>query len=111
MKLAAEKAREGLCTIFFISYNLIHVTFLYTMQAQSCADAITLDRRATERKLNGAKDMKSDQNLNKPEPKSRAFKNAAKMVQQVASVKMFLSSFKKDSEYVFVEIPKRPDGK
>jgi len=81
------------------------------MQAQSCADAITLDRRATERKLNGAKDMKSDQNLNKPEPKSRAFKNAAKMVQQVASVKMFLSSFKKDSEYVFVEIPKRPDGK
>ena len=33
------------------------------------------------------------------------------MVQQVASVKMFLSSFKKDSEYVLVEIPKRPEGK
>ena len=73
---------------------------------------ITLDRTATQGKLNGARDIKSDENLNKPEPsKSRAFKNAAKMVQQVASVKMFLSSFKKDSEYVLVEIPKRPDGK
>ena len=81
------------------------------MQAQSCAEAITLDRKATERTLNGARDVKSCQNLNKPEAKSRAFKNAAKMVQRVASVKMLLSSFKKDSEYVFVEIPKRPDGK
>jgi len=81
------------------------------MQAQTCADATTLDRRATERKLNGVRDMKSDENLNKPEPKSRTFKNAAKMVQQVAGVKMFLSSLKKDSEYVFVEISKRPDGK
>ena len=33
------------------------------------------------------------------------------MVQQVASVKMFLSSFREDSEYVLVDIPKRPDGK
>lgn len=50
------------------------------MQAQPCADAITLDRKATERKLNGARDMTPDENLNKPEAKSRAFINAAKMV-------------------------------
>ena len=58
-----------------------------------------------------AKTKISKENLNKPEPKSRTFKNAAKMVQQVASVKMFLSSFREDSEYVLVDIPKRPDGK
>lgn len=79
------------------------------VQAQSCAEAIPLDRKAIERKLNGGRDIKSEENLNKPEPKSRTFKNAAKMVQQVASVKMFLSSFREDSEYVLVEIPKRPD--
>lgn len=89
----------------------MHVTFLDTIQAQSCADAITPNRKATERKLNGAQDVKSNENLNKSEAKSRTFRNAAKMVQQVAGVKMFLSSFKNDSEYVFVEIPKRPDGK
>lgn len=36
---------------------------------------------------------------------------ATRVVRQVAHIKMFLSSFKKDSEYVLVEIPKRPDGK
>ena len=91
--------------------NLIHVTFLDTIQAQSGADAITPNRKATERTLNGARDVKSNENLNKSEAKSRRFRNAAKMVQQVTGVKMFLSSFKNDSEYVFVEIAKRPDGK
>lgn len=91
--------------------NLIHVTFLDAIQAQSGTDAITPNRKATERKLNGARDIKSNENLNKSEAKSRRFRNAAKMVQQVTGVKIFLSSFKNDSEYVFVEIAKRPDGK
>ncbi|KAL9971401.1 hypothetical protein ACROYT_G023921 [Oculina patagonica] len=64
---------------------------------------------ATDQKLNDSRSLKSDENLNKLEGKSRALINAAKVVQQVANVKMFISSFKKDSEYVFVEIPKRPD--
>ena len=94
--------------------NLLHVTFLDTIQAQShytVSVSMTPNRKATERKLNGARDVKSNENLNKSEAKSRTFRNAAKMVQQVTGVKMFLSSFKNDSEYVFVEIAKRPDGK
>lgn len=103
--------------LFILKESDIYSFSLVTIQAQPSTDALTAqDRKTTERKLNpdaDSLDVKSDENLNrlKPEAKSRALINASKVVQQVANVKTFLFSFKKDSEYVFVEIPKRPDGK
>jgi len=74
------------------------------------------NRKTTERKQVNGLDVKPNeikhvvtnkqQNL-----KIRTFQAAARVVGQVATVKTFLSSFKKDSEYIMVEIPKRLDGK
>ena len=88
-----------------------HCFSCHSTQAQPPADQITYDRIATKQKLNHSRNLKSDESLNKLEGKSRTLINTAKVVKQVTNVKMFLTSFKKDSEYVFVEIPKRPDGK
>ena len=43
--------------------------------------------------------------------KSRQLHAASRVVRQVASIKIFLTSFKNDPEYIMIEIPKRPDGK
>lgn len=74
------------------------------------------NRKTTERKQVNGLDVKPNeikhvvtnkqQNL-----KIRTFQAAARVVGQVATVKTFLSSFKKDSEYIMVEIPKRLDDR
>ena len=62
---------------------------------------------------NGTQHVKANEGAtNKQQDvRSRPLHAASRVVRQVASIKNFLTSFKKDLEYIMVEIPKRPDGK
>ena len=80
-------------------------------QPSSSTEVLSQDSTATERKFGGVPGPLRPENNSKPETKKTTLLYAAKMVQQVTNVTTFLSSFKKDPEYVFVDIPKHPDGK
>lgn len=81
------------------------------MQVNATPDVRALDRNTTAHRFDGAKDHLGSENNNRPKSKNKKMLHAAKMVQQMTNVTTFLSPFKRESEYVFVEIPKHPDGK
>ncbi|XP_022789595.1 uncharacterized protein LOC111329227 [Stylophora pistillata] len=80
-------------------------------EVNATPDVRAQDRNTTEHRFDGAKGHLGSENNNRPKSKNKKMLHAAKMVQQMTNVTTFLSSFKKESEYVFVEIPKHPDDR
>ena len=62
---------------------------------------------------NGTQHVNANQDVTEKQQdvRSRPLHATSREVRQVASIKNILTSFKKDPEYIMVEIPKRPDGK
>ena len=81
------------------------------MQVNATPDERAQDRNIAEHTFYGVKGHLRPENNNRPETKNKKMLHAAKMVQQMTNVTTFLSSLKKEPDYVFVDIPKHPDGK
>ena len=82
-----------------------------SLQVNATPDERAQDRNIAEHTFHGVKGHLRPENNNKPETKNKKMLHAAKMVQQMTNVTTFLSSLKKEPDYVFVDIPKHPDGK
>lgn len=82
-----------------------------SLQVNATPDERAQDRNIAEHTFHGVKGHLRPENNNRPETKNKKMLHAAKMVQQMTNVTTFLSSLKKESDYVFVDIPKHPDGK
>lgn len=82
-----------------------------SLQVNATPDERAQDRNIAEHTFHGVKGHLRPENNNRPETKNKKMLHAAKMVQQMTNVTTFLSSLKKEPDYVFVDIPKHPDGK